>query len=163
MWPTLLWSTLWQAWVSFACKDASHLNDGRAVSEAVLLCNASPHVFAVGVNCTAPEHMPGFLEAASQQTARPLLVYPNSGEAWDGDKHEWKCRHEASNEDSPEASPDDEEKAAASAAEGRPFARAGRAWREAGASLIGGCCRVTPADIHALSASLRRGRAEANA
>ena len=29
-------------------------------------------------------------------------------------------------------------------------------WREAGASLIGGCCRTTPSTIKAISAALKK-------
>ncbi|MBJ7334355.1 MAG: homocysteine S-methyltransferase, partial [Thermoleophilia bacterium] len=44
------------AWVSFQCRDASHLADGSAIEEAVRLVAKAPGVEAVGYNCTAPEY-----------------------------------------------------------------------------------------------------------
>ena len=43
------------AWIALACKDGASLNNGDSIQQAVKLCDAAPHVFAVGVNCTPPQ------------------------------------------------------------------------------------------------------------
>ena len=77
------------AWVSFACRDGGRLNSGEAVEAAVAAAARCPRVVAVGFNCTAPEHIEGLLRRASALTAKPLLCYPNRGEAWDGERGLW--------------------------------------------------------------------------
>lgn len=87
-----------------------------------------PGVIAVGVNCCAPETVP---PALAEVVGVPLVAYPNTGERWDAATRTWRG-------------------AAA------PLAAAVPAWTEAGARLVGGCCRSTPADIAAIAAALRR-------
>ena len=43
------------AWIAFACRDGACLNNGDSIQQAAELCDAAPHVFAVGVNCTPPQ------------------------------------------------------------------------------------------------------------
>ncbi len=45
------------AWVSFSCRDGGHLCSGAPVEEGVAAVDGVPGVVAVGVNCTAPEHL----------------------------------------------------------------------------------------------------------
>ena len=116
-------------WVSFQCRDGAHLADGTPVEAAVALCDAEPHVVAVGVNCTDPGLTVSLIEAARRATGKPILVYPNSGEAWDA---EAKCWTGAAN-------PVD-------------WARSAAEWRAAGADGVGGCCRVGPSAIAAIRA-----------
>ena len=42
-----------------------------------------PQVAAVGVNCTAPEHVGDLLLRMREATDKPLLAYPNSGERYE--------------------------------------------------------------------------------
>ena len=119
------------AWLSFSCCDERRLCHGEPFAEAVALADASDQVVAVGLNCTPPRFVAALLEQASGATSKPLLAYPNSGEAWDGDAKRWI--------------PDDRLGSAA-----WPVQQ----WRVAGASLIGGCCRTTPDDIRALRQAL---------
>jgi homocysteine S-methyltransferase len=63
-------------------------------------------------------------------TAMPILVYPNSGEAWDPDARRWIGRPGPA-VDAPTA----------------------RTWVAAGATLVGGCCRVGPDRIAELAAA----------
>jgi homocysteine S-methyltransferase len=88
----------------------------------------------VGVNCTAPRFIAPIVRSARAATDRPIVVYPNSGERYDAAAGRWAG----------EASCDD-------------FAAAARAWHAAGARLIGGCCRTTPAHIRELAALARAG------
>jgi homocysteine S-methyltransferase len=56
-------------------------------------------------------------------------VYPNSGERWDAARRTW-------------------------VGESRFSPRLAAQWVSAGARVVGGCCRVRPADIAELSAAL---------
>ena len=86
-----------------------------------------PGVIAVGVNCCAPTSVgPALAEAP----AVPLVAYPNTGERWDATTRTWHG-------------------GAAPLADGAP------SWVAAGARLVGGCCRSTPADIAAIAAAVR--------
>jgi len=123
-----------QAWISFSCADAAHLRSGAPFEAAVEAVADSPAVIAVGVNCTAPEHVAPLIRRARAVTEKPIVAYPNSGEGWDPVGRRWTGR-----------------------AVDRVDAAAARAWRTAGASLIGGCCRVTPDQIALLAAALEPG------
>jgi homocysteine S-methyltransferase len=123
-------------WVSFQCRDGAHLADGTPVETAVALSDAEPHVVAVGVNCTDPGHTVSLIGAARRATGKPILVYPNSGEAWDAQAKRWTGL----------PNPAD-------------WARSAAEWLAAGADGIGGCCRVGPPGIAAIRqgiAPLRR-------
>jgi homocysteine S-methyltransferase len=120
------------AWVSFSCRDGSHLCDGSPFQRAVEIASSSPSVVAAGVNCTSPLHVSSLVEIAAR-TGLPAVCYPNRGAFWDPVRSEWV--------DPPGRDP-------------RPTLRP-LDWREAGARLIGGCCGTTPADIAAMAASLR--------
>ena len=113
-----------RAWISFSCADGGHLRSGVPIEEAVAAVAGSPAVLAVGVNCTAPEHVEPLVARSRATTAKPIVAYPNSGEGWDAVARRW-TGGEA----------------------GRVDDAAARRWRDAGASLIGGCCRVTPGQI----------------
>ncbi len=119
------------AWISFSCADGAHLRSGEEFEVAVDAVAGSPAVVAVGVNCTAPEHVTSLVGLARGVTAKPIVVYPNSGEGWDASARRWTG-------------------AASARVDGAAAAR----WRAAGASLIGGCCRVTPDQIALLAGSL---------
>jgi S-methylmethionine-dependent homocysteine/selenocysteine methylase len=109
------------AWISFSCADGGHVRSGAPIEEAVAAVAESPGVLAVGVNCTAPEHAEELVERIRATTDLPIAVYPNSGEGWDAIARRWTG--------TPGPTVDG--------------ATAGR-WLAAGATLIGGCCRVTP-------------------
>ncbi len=114
------------AWLSFSCCDGEHVCHGERFADCVRLANQSEQIVAVGVNCTAPRYVESLLQQAAQVTTKPLLAYPNRGERWDARAHCWL----------PDSGVND-------------FATATLRWVAAGACLIGGCCRTTPADIAA--------------
>jgi homocysteine S-methyltransferase len=117
------------AWISFACRDGEHTGEGQRLAECVAQLEPYAQVRAVGVNCTGPEHIEALVRAMRAQTAKPLLVYPNSGGRYDAVGKRW-------------------EGCGATAA----FVDLARGWYAAGARLIGGCCRTGPQDIRALKA-----------
>jgi S-methylmethionine-dependent homocysteine/selenocysteine methylase len=102
---------------------------GEPAADVYALVAGVPEVIAVGVNCTAPSAV-GPTLAAAAAAGKPLVAYPNSGEAWDASARRWT---------------------------GSPGfdADAVPGWVAAGARLVGGCCRVRPADIARLAAALR--------
>lgn len=118
-----------KAWVSFSCRDSAHLNDGTPITQAAALFAGDPRVVAVGANCTAPRHIPGLI--AALDGGLPVVVYPNSGETWDAENRRWL-----------------------GLADPVEFGQAAKEWRQAGASLIGGCCRTTPEHIRQVRAHL---------
>jgi homocysteine S-methyltransferase len=105
---------------------------GESAADVYALVAGVPEVIAVGVNCTSPAAI-GPTIAAASAAGKPIVVYPNSGESWDATDRRWTG--------SPGISPDDVP-----------------AWVAAGARLVGGCCRVGPADIETLAVTLRNCR-----
>jgi homocysteine S-methyltransferase len=122
------------AWVSFSCRDGGHVCDGTPIEEAVEVVAEAPSVVAVGVNCTSPLHVERLIESISGTTTKPVVCYPNRGSFWDPMRKSWT--------DPPRQ-------------DARPPLRP-LAWRQSGASLIGGCCGTTPEDIAAIAAALDR-------
>lgn len=125
------------AWLSVSCSDGRRLRSGAPAEEAFAAAAESVGVVAVGVNCTAPEHVDELLARAASVTSKPLVVYPNSGEGWDPATRTW-------------TNPDELAGRRTAQVDGRAAVR----WAEAGARLIGGCCRVTPGDIGAMAEAL---------
>lgn len=115
------------AWVSFCCRDGVALSSGEPFAEAVRILDGVANVAALGVNCTAPEHADALIRIAKASTAKPILAYPNRGGRWDAVAKTW---------DDSQAPLD--------------WGEVGLEWRAAGATLLGGCCRTTPADIRRL-------------
>jgi homocysteine S-methyltransferase len=120
-----------RAWVSFSCRDGSLLRDGTSFVDAVRRVAAVPQVVAVGVNCTAPRFVEPLLRAAATVTDKPLVAYPNSGETYDARTKAW-----------------------VGTSDPLDWGERARAWRAAGARLIGGCCRTGPDHIRAVRAAL---------
>jgi homocysteine S-methyltransferase len=120
------------AWISFSCRDEAHVCEGEKLEECIRQIESSPQVAAVGVNCTSPRFIPALIREAKKATVKPILVYPNSGESYSAEEKDW-------NSDPVFES----------------FGEHARDWYEAGARLIGGCCRTTPEDIHVIASWAR--------
>jgi homocysteine S-methyltransferase len=126
----LLGSVSTPAWVSFCCRDARTLHDGNSLAAAIALAAACDTVFAVGVNCCAPGIVAAAIEEIkSLNTGKLIVVYPNSGQQYDAEARDWSG---------------DEELCHWSSLAAR--------WFEAGAAIIGGCCRIGPRHIRELAA-----------
>jgi homocysteine S-methyltransferase len=119
------------AWLTYSCRDAESTCGGDRFADAVRVAATAPSVVAVGVNCTAPEHVGGLLAAARQATDLPLVVYPNAGRTWDAAARSWT----------------------GAGSDTLPAAQV-HAWASAGAALIGGCCGLGPSAVAAISAAL---------
>ncbi|MFD1658791.1 homocysteine S-methyltransferase [Streptomyces caeni] len=117
------------AWLSYTVS-GGRTRAGQPLEEAFALAAGADEVIAVGVNCCAPEDVDDAIGLAARVTGKPVVVYPNSGESWDARSRAW---------------------------DGRSTFTAARVtrWRDAGARLIGGCCRVGPEAIASVAESLR--------
>lgn len=116
------------AWISFSCKDEGHINDGSPIEKVISLFEEHPTVFAVGVNCTHPKYISGLIRKLKESTNKKLLVYPNSGEAYNAKTKEWLGLSEPLS-----------------------FAEMAKEWISLGADMIGGCCRIGPKHIKELT------------
>lgn len=120
------------AWVSFSCKDERHLHDGTPLRDMASLFADHPRVVAIGINCTDPALVtPLIAEVRAGAPDKAVVVYPNSGERYDAVDKCWT-----------------------GTATTADWAQDALAWRNAGARLVGGCCRVGPDDIAAARAAL---------
>lgn len=120
------------AWISFSCRDEHHVCHGEFFADCVALAAASPQVVSVGINCTPPRFVEALLRSVRPATDKPLLCYPNSGEAWDGVNRCWVGGSATTD-----------------------FGPPARLWQDAGAQLIGGCCRTGPDDIRRIRHALQ--------
>ena len=116
------------AWLTYSI-DGDRTRAGQPLAEAFAVARDVAEVVAVGVNCCAPSDVPLAIAIASQVTGKPVIVYPNSGEGWDARRRAWAGR------------PQD-------------MAWHPQQWVTAGARIVGGCCRVRPADIAQVGAAL---------
>ena len=119
------------AWVSFSCRDERTLHDGTPLVDAIDVVSATPHVVAVGVNCTPPAFVTALVERAAERTDRSIVAYPNRGGTWSATAKTWL------GDDLP-----------------RGLGPVARELRAKGARLIGGCCGTGPGDIRAAAAAL---------
>lgn len=113
------------AWVSFSCRDGTHISDGTPLSQAAALFKDHETVVALGINCTSPEYTTSLIRELRQATPDKFtLAYPNSGETYSATDNSW----------SGTVSPVD-------------CASAASDWIKAGAMAVGGCCRMGPEHI----------------
>ena len=115
-------------WVSFSAARGARLTGGAPFAEAVQVVGG-PAV-AVGVNCTAPQHVEVLLSSA--QASVPFVVYPNAGAVYDPHSKTW------TDEGSAEFSP-------------ATLAR----WQELGARYLGGCCGIGADGIRGVAQAVR--------
>ena len=128
------------AWLSFSCADGATTRHGEPVELAFALADATDRIVAVGLNCTAPSAADELIGRARAVTAKPIVVYPNSGETWDPTTRRW---------DGP-TGPDVD-------------GRAAQRWVGLGAGLVGGCCRVGPDRIASIAAAVGGSRGASDA
>ena len=120
-------------WISFSAKDGVHINSGELIADCAKTLDGFEQIAAIGINCTAPEHISRLIEEIRKGTDKPILVYPNSGEQYDPQSKTWH----------------------GTTAEGS-YGKSAKVWKEKGASIIGGCCRTSPKDIREIAAWARK-------
>jgi homocysteine S-methyltransferase len=124
------------AWLSYSVA-GDRTRAGQPLDVAFALAAEADEIIAVGVNCCAPDDVEHAVETAARVTGKPVVVYPNSGEAWDAEARAWTGRSTFTTDQL-------------------------TGWRRAGARLIGGCCRVGPDAIMALAEAIGGRRPEAH-
>ncbi|KAJ6324079.1 hypothetical protein OIU76_011392 [Salix suchowensis] len=123
------------AWFSFNSKDGINVVSGDSILECVSVADSCKQVVAVGINCTPPRFIHGLVLSIRKATSKPILIYPNSGETYNAELKQWTKSSGVVDDD---------------------FVSYISKWREAGASLFGGCCRTTPNTIRAIGRVLTK-------
>ena len=118
------------AWLSYSVV-GERTRAGQPLTEAFAVAAGVAEIVAVGVNCCDPADVPPAIATARQVTGKPVIVYPNSGEGWDADRRAW-------------------------AGPRRYHPADARRWVADGVRIVGGCCRVFPADIAQLARAVAR-------
>jgi homocysteine S-methyltransferase len=116
------------AYVSFTCRDGTHVAHGETLRACAELLDGQPQVIGVGVNCTAPALIGSLIGELAKATSKPIIVYPNSGEEWDAVHRCWQGDGQI-----------------------QGFGELAGRWRAAGAQWIGGCCRTGPEHVRAVA------------
>jgi homocysteine S-methyltransferase len=124
-----------RGWISFSCRDDAHTSAGDSIAECANTLDAEPQVAAIGINCVSPALVSDLVRAMTRETAKPIVVYPNSGELWNAAAHCWEGT-------------------------ATRFTTYLDEWLDAGVSWIGGCCRTTPVDIRRVREVVDRRRGE---
>ena len=112
------------AWISFSCRDGTHVSDGGKLVDAVRACDGEAQVAAVGINCTSPDLISSLITEARTATDIPVIVYPNSGEGYDATGKSWMGAPRIAD-----------------------WGQACLQWIREGATGVGGCCRVSAEQI----------------
>jgi homocysteine S-methyltransferase len=115
-------------WLTYTV-DGDRTRAGQPLAEAFALARDVPEVVAVGVNCCAPSDVSAAIAIARDATGKPVIVYPNSGEEWDAQQRVWVGTSQHS-------------------------AQQAQQWVADGARIVGGCCRVRPADIENIAGAV---------
>ncbi|WP_330350863.1 homocysteine S-methyltransferase [Streptomyces sp. NBC_00582] len=113
------------AWLSYSIRGTT-TSAGQPLTEAFALARGSDAVVATGVNCAPAADTAA---ALALNTALPGVVYPNGGGVWDPETRRWLGAQDE-------------------------IADLAPSWLAAGAALVGGCCRVGPAEIRQLAERL---------
>ncbi len=111
-----------------------HIAHGEPLRACAEMLAAAAQIAAIGINCTAPQHVEALIGEARAgcRDRKPVIVYPNSGETWDAATRSWRGVSDLSE-----------------------YGRLARAWYAAGAQAVGGCCRTGPAHIAAVAEAAR--------
>ena len=117
-------------WLSLTC-DGDRTRAGESVAEAFAMAAEVDEVVAVGVNCLDPADTPALVALAASVSGKPVVVYPTAGERWDAAARRWTG---------------DQAEVATYVDD----------WLDAGARLVGGCCRVGPDDVAAVAEAVER-------
>jgi homocysteine S-methyltransferase len=119
-----------EAWMSLSCQSGSQTCAGQSLVEVATCLRQYPQIVAIGANCTPPQYMPEIIRTLRAHSPQAVVVYPNSGETYDGATGTWHGT----------VTCDD-------------YVQAAQTRLAAGAQLIGGCCRTNPAMIAGLRAA----------
>ncbi len=87
-------------WISLACRNGREMNDGHSVEEALRTVQSydptGRWIAGVGINCFHSTYLPSLVTTLTKVSLlqehgrRGIIIYPNSGEAWDAVNEKWK-------------------------------------------------------------------------
>jgi homocysteine S-methyltransferase len=120
------------AWFAFTCRDERHVAHGELLRQCAAAVASFPQTVAIGVNCTRPTLIRALIGELSAASAKPIIVYPNSGEGWDAQNRRWIGITDPAG-----------------------YGNAASEWYAAGAQIVGGCCRTRPAHIEGVAQKTR--------
>jgi homocysteine S-methyltransferase len=122
------------AWISFTCRDSTHVAHGEFLRDCAEAMAESEQVVAIGINCTAPRYVEALIGEARRGCGdrKAVIAYPNSGETWEASTRTWRGISDT-----------------------REYGALARAWYAAGAQAVGGCCRTGPGHIAAVAEAAR--------
>ena len=112
------------AWVSFSAKDGEHINSGESIRECAQFLDTQKQIVAIGINCTAPQHIESLIDEIKAVSSKPIIVYPNGGSTYNALSKTWDGLSKSSS-----------------------YGKMAYTWYQKGARVIGGCCQTTPEDI----------------
>lgn len=127
-WPNIT------AWLCFTCKDELHVAHGELLSDCAAVVAGFPQTVAIGVNCTHPALMLALIGELRRASDKPIVVYPNSGEGWHATARCWT-----------------------GSANPESYGTQAADWFDAGAQIVGGCCRTRPEYIRLVAEAAPRG------
>lgn len=116
------------AWLSFSLKNEKEISEGIKLSECARVFEKNDQIVAIGINCASITIVTGAIQELRANTNKPILVYPNSGETYNPETKTWHGNEQCS-----------------------AFDIQSEEWYQAGARLIGGCCRTAPHHIAEIS------------
>ncbi|QKH04917.1 homocysteine S-methyltransferase (plasmid) [Bacillus cereus] len=116
------------AWLSFSLKNEKEISEGMKLVECARVFEKSEQIVAIGINCVPVTVVTGAIQELRANTKKPIIVYPNSGETYNSETKTWHG-HEQCN----------------------ALDIRSEEWYQAGARLIGGCCRTRPYHIEEIS------------
>ncbi|MGV9314366.1 homocysteine S-methyltransferase [Streptomyces sp. NPDC003691] len=115
-------------WLSYTVS-GERTRAGQDLDAAFGPARGVDQVIAAGVNCCEPGDTRRAVARAAVATGKPAVAYPNSGEVWDVRREAWTG----------------------------PVTYGPRpvpGWLDAGARLVGGCCRVGPGTIARIASAV---------
>jgi homocysteine S-methyltransferase len=120
------------AWITFACSSETEVNSGESFSECINAIADCEYVIGAGINCTRPKYVAELINLCRRNLPpeKHIIVYPNSGEVWDGETHSWSKTNSATAD--------------------KTFIEMACHWVALGADCVGGCCLTSPNTIAAL-------------
>ena len=110
------------AWFGFGVATPELTYAGDDLIDAARDLVDHPNLLAIGINCTAPDHVTGALRSL-RTLGVPLIAYPNHGRVWDARARAWTGDETVIDLDRVTE------------------------WVDAGATHIGGCCGVGPSGV----------------
>jgi homocysteine S-methyltransferase len=116
-------------WLSITCT-RDRTRAGEPAAAAFSLARDVEEIVAVGGNCIDPADAYPLVRSAGEASGKPAVIYPNSGERWDSTARTWTGPKRWQPKDVTD-------------------------WISGGARLVGGCCRVGPAEIQAIGDLVR--------